>query len=274
MSTPDAPIARCISCGYDLAGLPTDGVCPECGSDTEAAFLLMRFVEMNRLKLSEISTGLAATQIGYAILSIGIALIAGSLMLAPVLAVAFIVFVILGTGASLLTGLAQTSSPIEFPEATRHKYSHSALLGMAAAGFGIGILVVLPSIFILMRPEPLLLMLALMSASMCLTILAHARLSSRIAPYFGQRALGRIEVFSPFCAVTFFALSLLWIGVAYAGQVHNVAFLRPPTQLFALAAAVVLLGFPALHFLLAYRIHRVIRTMLGHSTPPATPAAL
>ena len=62
----------CFSCGYELAGLAEHSVCPECGQDIAASLELRNFLDLNHKSLSEISAGLAATQIGYGLLSIAL----------------------------------------------------------------------------------------------------------------------------------------------------------------------------------------------------------
>lgn len=51
MSDPDPPIRTCVTCGYDLAGLPTP-MCPECGCDTIEAARLRVLRRASRFRIS------------------------------------------------------------------------------------------------------------------------------------------------------------------------------------------------------------------------------
>ena len=84
--TPSCPecggsmVPACINCGYDLAGLPRDGLCPECGTLVAQSYapdlLENRSVEF----LTQLHSGLRIVlvgllcQVGITVLSIGIAI--------------------------------------------------------------------------------------------------------------------------------------------------------------------------------------------------------
>ena len=81
-------IPSCMACGYDLAGLPRDGLCPECGTPVEKSYAPDLLENRSIAFLLQLHSGLGLVVWGILakiVLSLGIAIMVIILMAAPML---------------------------------------------------------------------------------------------------------------------------------------------------------------------------------------------
>ena len=266
----------CFSCGYELAGLAEHSVCPECGQDIAASLELRNFLDLNHKSLSEISAGLAATQIGYGLLSIALLYSVLSFLVtmpAP-LSIILFSFTLLGAGAALLSGFAETTTPLLFAEELKPAISHSRMLGYAALGAAVSFVVVLPLMFVVCARSLSAVFNVFLSVSACMVVLGHAQLGTELVTVLHNDTLRKASRISRIVAIANFGLTPFLIGAVWF--LHNRWLVLPGIieQVTTIATMVNVFVYPSLHAAMTFVDHRAIRRMLRHSPSPATPAAL
>ncbi|MCA9273019.1 MAG: hypothetical protein KDA31_08245 [Phycisphaerales bacterium] len=274
----DAPslYTLCISCGYDLTGLPIDAPCPECGSPIRLAYQLKRFVRINRKQLTEIYDGVLTTIVGYVMCAL--ALIFSSIVIfLPALGLLIpliLIVLVLPAAVAELAGLVGTIAPLRFPKELKPRYSHSKVLSVAAGGFTLGLAFLLPFAIASQLSAMWMALLVCLSGSMCLVVIGHACLAIHLAKLSFHVYLARFARIAALIAAVLFGGSLILIAA-------SVIQLESQTRGYLLADAVwrimvftSIVGYPLLHFVLAVGLRRSIRRMLRQSAPPASPASL
>ena len=276
--TPAAPLppqAICIGCGYDLAGLPEEGLCPECGSSIAESLRLWSNTNRLETPLREIAEGLRGIKVAYAILLVMglLSTIAYAVEYSfPDLAFRLLVLsglLFLPFFVVLMTGQVRVSTLLPDMDGRKRHINSSACIGVGTAGAVIGAIAAFP-VGTSLGPIFLIgLVIAMIFGSLGLILVGMTLLARRLTPIAGSPWFLKLSAWgstlsSAVCLACATLAAIAGLEL-FGSSIENLALLSIPIAAVAFFVS---------HAVLTLALERALKRILGDSPPPASPAAL